>query len=244
MQTPGKDPIVNFHRVYKATDVDRVVLWSADKRQMWFPQLLRVPMPNKFGQEAVVYNGQVPLSEASTCQLLALGGEHGTKYRLGDIMSQASDVEVVRGARELNPNLTTWMVPDCIVINAPKIFNQCIVEPDPILAKLGWNTPILMEHVEKPKVEQPSQLMERGFDPSNECKHYVGWVNWKLSTTMIDEWEKFLDIQIRVCMYTSHLLEDMRIAVPIGKESIRKEPSCTKPSAEVSSKRDKWVKKD
>lgn len=187
---------------------------------MWFPKLLKLPMPNQFGHEVVVYNGQIALSAVEGAQLLALGGEHSTHYRLGDLMNQASDVEVVRGLKGTTLSKEkVYTLKDCIVINAPKVFSQCVIEPDPLLASLGWATPILAENVPKPEVEQPSQLLERGFDPSDECIHFVGWVNWRLSPTIIDEWEKFQDVQIKVCMYTSFLLQDMHVDAPLPKRS-------------------------
>ncbi len=227
MHKPKKEAVINFHRIYSAASVDRVVLWNASKQHVWFPTLTKLPTPNKFDQEVVIYNGEVAPTDANSCQLLALGGEHTTSYRLGDLMSQVSDIEVVRGLRELQPGLEEYKLRDCIVLNTPKVFRYCIAEPDPQLEKLGWKTPILLDYAEKPKTEQPSELMERGFDPSDECIHFVGWVNWRLSSHMIDHWEEFLDVQVKVCLYTSHLLEDMKIV-------------SDKP---VPDKRSNWVKK-
>lgn len=238
MQKPQN---VHFHRVYSAAAVDRVVLWNANKKQMWFPALQRLPTPNKFNQEVMIYNGDVSIAEAGSCQLLALGSEHNTQYRLGDLMSQSSDVEVVRGLRELPetviPGTQDHHLEDCIVINAPKVFRYCIAEPDPTLAKLGWGSPILLEHVQKPKVEQPSELMAHGFDPSEDCVHFVGWVNWRLSPTVIADWEKIQDLQVKICLYSSHLLEDMRLEVPVPQKPV---PA---PKSTTNRERSQWVKK-
>ncbi len=216
IESPGKPKQVQFHRVFEADKVDRAILWNAKTQKTTYLKLeaLGETDPrNKYGKEIKFVNGSVAETDIAQCQMLILGSQHITHFPIKKLSNIAgspnaqerfsfSPIEK-RGLR--NVRVTS----DMVIINAPKLFSYAIINPHPHLKDMGWSEPLMLDVMEKPKVEQPSELFARGIDPSDECRHFVGPITWTLTDAEIRDWDKFGDLEVEVCLYASYLLQDM-----------------------------------
>jgi len=213
-----KQKSVQFHRVFEADKVDRAILWNAKTQKTTYLTLEFLEandLRNKYGKDIKFVNGSVPESDIAECQMLLLGGQNLGHFKIGKLSNIAGSPNAQerfafsplekQGLREVRKT------PDVVIINAPKQFSYVIINPHPHLKEMGWKEPLLLDVMEKPKVDQPSELFARGIDPSDECRHFVGSLTWTLTDAEIRDWDKFAELEVEVCLYTSYLLQDMRV---------------------------------
>lgn len=212
---------VPFHSVFDASRVDRAILWNARARKithMPLEELSGADPRNKYGKDVRYVNGSIPETDAEQCQLLLLGGQHITHYKINKLSNIASSPTArerfsyspleKRGVRDVH------VTQDMVIINASKHFSHVIISPHPHLKDMGWSEPLILDVMEKPTVSQPSELFARGIDPSDECRHFVGMITWTLTDAEIRDWDKFGELEVEVCLYTTYLLQDMKIDKP------------------------------